>query len=318
MDEGLPPKIPFLPDLIVRHDEGMLITGMEGELVWLDHDLNPTGEVSLPHPMRLRQAVIHDGQLFGTWLDRELLLAYMASIPVGSSSTGPSRAELRTSINTPVTHHPAGNRWSHALDAEPMALAVAEDAVIFVLYRRGLYSITSDAEENWRLPPPTWNYAKKRPRNEETIAVHIADSEILLASRGGRVQRRALDSGLITEEYILPNVDGPVERFFHSGEHQLVSTTDGMVVWYHRQNPVQKLMLSGPVQGASWDEKAKAWRIAGWREEVILSAERCERAATHEIPVHIESVDGGAFILFNDGTWANSAFETHRLPEEEA
>jgi hypothetical protein len=41
-----------------------------------------------------------------------------------------------------------------------------------------------------------------------------------------------------------------------------------------------------------------------------LNAERCERAATLEIPVHIEPIDGGALILFNDGSWGNSAFET--------
>ena len=310
MDEGLPPNIPFLPDLIVHHDHGVLITGMEGELLWLDSDLNPTSEVSVPHPMRLRQAAIHDGQLYGTWLDRELLLAYMASIPVGSSENGPMRAELRTSINTPVTYHPAGNRWSHALDAEPMALAVDDDVLVFVLYRRGLYSISSDTDENWRMPSPTWQYAKKRPRNEETVAVQIVGNDIFLMSRGGRVQRRALLTGAILEEYILSEIEGPIERVFHKGDHLLVSTTDGMVVWYHRQQPVRKLVLSGPVQGASWDVDADGWRIAGWREEIMLNAERCERAATREIPVHIEPIDGGAFVLFNDGTWGNSAFET--------
>ena len=316
MDEGLPAKIPFLPDHIVNHDEGMLVTGMDGEILWLDNELRQMGEISTPHPMRLHQAEIHNGHLYGTWLDRELLLAYMASMPVGTSQNGPNRAELRTSINTPVTHHPAGNRWSHSLDAEPMALAVAEDAVVFVLYRRGLYSITDDADENWRMASPTWQYAKRRPRNEETVALHIAGKDIFLTSRGGRVQRRALETGHLIEEFILPDIEGPIERVFYHGKHQLVSTTDGLLVWYHDQQAVQKLMLSGPVQKASWDTRADGWRIAGWREEVLLSQNRCERVATNEIPVHIQSVDGGALILFNDGTWANSAFETNGTGEE--
>ena len=80
MDEGLPPRIPFLPDLVVHHEDGVLVTGMDGEILWLDDDMHPLTEVKCPHPMRLRQVSIADGQLYATWLDRELLLACMGNI----------------------------------------------------------------------------------------------------------------------------------------------------------------------------------------------------------------------------------------------
>ena len=133
MNEGLPPSIPFLPDVVVHHEEGALVSGMDGEFLWLDTDMQPVAQVSRPHPMRLRQGVIANGHLIGTWLDRELMLACMGAIPVGSDADGQPRSELRTSIGTRTTHYPAGTSWAHALDAEPMALATDGKVVVFNL-----------------------------------------------------------------------------------------------------------------------------------------------------------------------------------------
>lgn len=309
MDEGLPPAIPFLPDLIVEHDDGALITGMDGEVLWLDRQMKPVTEVAVPHPMRLRQAVISEGQLLATWLDRELLLACMGAMPVGTAENGKQRSELRTSIGTRTTHYPAGTTWAHALDAEPMAMGGQGDVLVFDLYRRGIYNISTNAQENWRMPPAEWGYPKKRPRNQETIALHVNKENYTLTSRGGRIQRRSLETGHVIEEHLIDGVEAPIEHHFNHEHEDLLCSSTGTVTWHHNGELVQQVKLSGPVQGASWDAELKGWRIAGWREEVIISSTHLERRATRELPIHIHPVHGGALVLFNDGTWESSPFE---------
>ena len=311
MDEGLPAAIPFLPDNVVHHQGGALITGMDGELVWLDSDFKPITEVNVPFPMRIHQASISDGHLFATWLDRELLLANMAAIPVNHIASGTSRAEFRTSFGVSVpAHHPAGNSWSHSLDAEPLALASEKKTIVFVLYRRGLYSISTNAEERWRMPSPEWSYPRKRPRNDEIVALHIEGESFIITSRGGRAQRRSLETGLLLEEFILEKIEAPVEHHFKFGGHDLICSTNGEVTWLENQEVVHQIKLSGPVQHASWDARINGWRIAGWREECLVAKDRVERNETREIPMHVHPVGTGALLLFNDGQWGNSALES--------
>ena len=309
MEEELPQNVPFLPDLIVHHEGGTLVTGMEGEFLWLDTDMKPLTEVACPHPMRLRQASISNGQLYATWLDRDLLLACMGSMPVGVAEEGKTRAEVRTSIGTRTMHCPAGTTWAHALDAEPMALVSEGDSVVFDLYNRGMYKIGTNAKEHWRVGPPEWGYPKQRPRNEEMVALHLEDETYTITSRGGRVQRRSLESGALKEEFLLKGVEAPLEHHFRHANQHLVCTATGTVYWIEDQEIKQQVKLSGPVQSAMWDTERQGWRIAGWREEAILSASLTDRRATKELPIHICAIKGCAFVLFNDGSWERSPYE---------
>ena len=309
MDEGLPPSIPFLPDLLVHHPEGALVTGMDGEFLWLNNEMQPLTPVSTPHPMRVRQATITDGHLIATWLDRELLLACMGAMPVGTAEEGKQRSELRTSIGSQTIHYPAGNTWAHALDAEPMALATDGTTVVFDLYRRGVYGIGINADEHWRMPPPTWSYPKRRPRNEETVALNVLGEECWVTSRGGRVQRRSLTDGQLLEEHLLTQVEAPVEHHFKHGEHDLICSTEGTVTWLHGMDPVKQVRLSGPVQSAVYDAQVPGWRIAGWREEIVITRENEQRRPTNELPAHMVVMGSGALVLYNDGSWENSPFE---------
>jgi hypothetical protein len=309
MDEGLPPRIPFLPDCIVHHAEGLLVTGMEGEVIWLDQNFQPVSDVKTPHPMRFRQASISNGQLYATWLDRELLLACMGSMPVGVVKEGRPRSEIRTSMGTQTMHYPAGTTWSHALDAEPMALKSDGEIVVFLLYNRGIYKIGTKADERWRMPPPEWRYPKKRPRNEEPVALHLEEEVYWITSRGGRVQRRSLETGHLIEEFLLEGVEAPVEHHFKHEDQHLACSSTGMVTWILNGEVKQQIQLSGPVQDAMWDQHLGGWRIAGWREEVFLSDRMIDRRETRELPVHVCPFKGGGIVLFNDGSWETSPFE---------
>lgn len=317
MDEGLPPRIPFLPDLVLHHENGILVTGMDGEVAWLDNALNPLGPAHRPHPMRIHRGAVAGGRLVAMWLDRELLLATMAAIPVGTSEQGASRAEVRASMGSNVTHHPKGNLWSHTLDAEPMGLTVEGTTVVFELYRRGLYSITLDAEEQWRQPSPIWQYAKPRPRSEETVGLRIHRGALLITSKGGRVQRRSLETGAVQEEFLLDGIEGPIEHHFAHHEDELVCSASGLLSWLNNGRMVNQTQMSGPVQHAAWDPRLSGWRVAGWREEAVISERTIQRSSTVEIPVHVIPQGSGAVLLMNDGSWRSSALEAEHQPDED-
>ena len=318
MDEGLPATIPFLPRCFLSHEKGYLVIGMDGEFLRLDEQYRALEEAATPFPMRVSHAVHAGDYLFATWIDGELMLARMGSMNLNNApQTGPKRAELRTANEHASKYHPKGNRWSHVLNAEPLALAVSKSALVFNLWKRGLYALDHDAKELWRQQVPQWNYAKRRPRNEEILAIHIHDEELTITSRGGRAQRRSLSTGELLEEYILNGPEGPLEHHFRHENHDLICSTQGELCWLKDNTVVQRIQLNGPVQGAVWDPYISGWRLAGWREEVIISHQRTEQHAWNEIPVHIQPVKGGAMVLFNNGTWLNSHFESHVAQEEE-
>ena len=130
--------------------------------------MNPVSSEARPHPMRMSQGVIVDGHLVATWLDRELMLACMGSMPTNVAENGHQRDEIRTSIGTRTTHYPAGTTWAHALDAEPMAMASDGEVVGVELYHRGLYGIGLNADEHWRMPTqngpiPSADHVMKKP-----------------------------------------------------------------------------------------------------------------------------------------------------------
>ena len=318
MDEGLPATIPFLPRCFLSHDKGYLVIGMDGEFLRLDDEYQIIENAATPFPMRVSHAVHVGDYLFATWIDSELMLARMGSMNLNKApEEGPKRAELRTSNGNASQYHPKGNRWSHVLNAEPLALAANESALVFNLWKRGLYALDHDANELWRQQVPEWNYTKRRPRNEEILAIHLHEDELTITSRGGRAQRRSLSTGEVLEEYILNGPEAPLEHHFRHENQHLICSTQGELCWLEDNTVVQRIQLKGPVQGAIWDSYVRGWRLAGWREEVIISNQKIEQHACQEIPVHIQPVKGGAMILFNNGTWLNSHFESPVAQEEE-
>lgn len=317
MEEGLPTRVPFLPHRLLTDGNQRLVIGTEGELLLLGSELQPLGKTAVPFPMRISHAVVQDGRLYATWIDGELMKARMGTIDLAQPlQNGVKRAVLRTHQDHHDPLHPEGAVWSHVLDAEPLALNVLGQDVVFVLWRRGIYGLTPNAGERWRMPEATWAYTKARQRSTETIALHMESTTFTITSRGGRVQRRSQATGETLEEFISPGPEAPLEHHFRHGEHHLYVSTSGAMHWVHDDTILANVQSSGPIQSATWDEQWQGWRVAGWREELMLSSRQISRHEWEEIPVAVVPVNNGALVLFNDGSWANSAFERHTLEEE--
>jgi hypothetical protein len=309
MTGDLPPKVPFHALSIKEHSEGFLAVGIDGEFLHLDASLQPVGDVMKPFPMSVRHATITNGVLVGTWIDHELLMARMAGLDVSAPfKEGPERGKLRTRTSIEAALHPAGAVWSHVLDAEPLALCGFETGFAFVLYRKGIYAMGKDAGEHWRVELPIWPELSKLPRASDIVTITHANAQLKVWSRGGGTQVYAVENGdLLSTSVFL--YDGVLQHVYNHGDHELLVYDNGSMLWLHQGNTVVEGKLGGPIQHAFWNEKEEAWRVAGWREELLLSHTGVQRSKMDEIPVHILWKNDQAYLLLNNGTWIQSSLE---------
>jgi hypothetical protein len=255
-----------------------------------------------PFPISIEQACIIGNNLVATWLDAELMLARMASINLDNELfEGPSRADLRIQKSLATALHPAGNSWSRVLDSQPLALSTDGESIAFVLWKKGIYCLNADSSEKWRSPPPVWPEVSSMPRGDETVCMNFIGSEIhIWCAAGGRLVLNADDGTIIRTEVV--KIDAVVENVYRESQHELICSNNGEAFHFTDCELRMQTDITGPIQNAIWDSASGAWRISGWRKEVLLLDEPtiCESS---EIPVHCLKIDGQWWNLFNDGNW---------------
>ncbi len=64
----------------------------------------------------------------------------------------------------------------------------------------------------------------------------------------------------------------------------------------------KKTEKKGTKKNDTRDSKSDAWRISGWRKEVLLKNQPTI-TQFDEIPMHCLNIDGQWWNLFNDGSW---------------
>ena len=308
MTGTLPPVVPFHALSIVPHSEGYLAVGIDGEFQQLDAHLAPIDDVRKPFPMGVRHTCMTNDVMVATWIDHELLMARMAAYDCRQPvKNGPERGDLRTRRNIDAALHPVGSLWSHVLDAEPLALCGHENGFAFVLYNKGIYAMGKDAGEHWRVELPTWAELKKLPRANDIVSITHRKGQLKVWSRGGGTQSYDDASGDLIATSVF-HYDAVLQQVYANGQHELLVYDEGSIVWLDDGTTIVEGKLQGPVQHAFWIEDEKAWRVAGWREELLLSTQGVERIHMEEIPVHIMWKDQGAILLLNNGNWIESAF----------
>ena len=297
-----PPQLPFIPSRILQLEEGYLAIGHDGEILRLNPNLSYSNEPVNPFPISIEQACIIGNSLVATWLDAELMLARMASINLDNKLLeGPTRADLRIQKSLETALHPAGNSWSRVLDSQPLALSTDGERIAFVLWKKGIYCLNADSSEKWRSPPPVWPEVSSMPRGDETVCMDFIGSEIhIWCAAGGRLVLNADDGTIIRNEVI--EIDAVVENVYRESQHELICSNNGEAFHLTDNQLRMQTDITGPIQNAIWDSALGAWRISGWRKEVLLLDEPtiCEFS---EIPVHCLKIDGQWWNLFNDGNW---------------
>ncbi|MED5307890.1 MAG: hypothetical protein VYA95_00940 [Candidatus Thermoplasmatota archaeon] len=298
---GIPEDLDFTPKQILRYNEGYIAIGVDGDLQKISSDGKLVGIPIKPFPTQIRDAVIIDDTLIATWLDQELLLARMAALDLKNDfSEGVNRGDLRVRRTIDKSLHPAGNDWSHVLDAEPISLNANSDSFSFVLWKKGVYNLAVNSVENWRSAEPKWPKLAKIPRAMETIATTCDDEIYEIWSKGGGVIRYDVKTGEKINQEVLP-LDGFLNQVYKCGEHYLLLFNNSNIALYENGNVLLNAKLSGPINYAEWSETEQGWHIAGWRELVFISTEKQNRIQLKELAVFIDSQNG--LYLCNDGKW---------------
>ena len=301
MASELPASLDFTPKQIIECNEGFIAIGIDGELQKLDSNYVQINKPINPFPTPIRNSTIIESKMIVTWIDSELMLARMASFDLTQDFIqGVERSELRVRRTLDRAIHPAGNIWSHVLDAEPLAIDSRNSSFTFVLWRKGIYNMTKDAHEKWRSEEPSWNKLSKYPRAEETVNVIMNDDFVEIWSRGGGVNRYDHENGNLIEQKII-EIDGFLLNVYHHSKNYLLQLNDGYIALFDGENILLKAKLSGPISDAYWSENRQGWYISGWREIIFLSKNEYQRKELVELPVYYDHKRKIA--LCNDSNW---------------
>ena len=301
MASELPASLDFTPKQIIEWNEGFIAIGIDGELQKLDSNYVQINKPINPFPTPIRNSTIIESKMIVTWIDSELMLARMASFDLTQDFIqGVERSELRVRRTLDRAIHPAGNIWSHVLDAEPLAIDSRNSSFTFVLWRKGIYNMTKDAHEKWRSEEPSWNKLSKYPRAEETVNVIMNDDFVEIWSRGGGVNRYDHENGSLIEQKII-EIDGFLLNVYNHSKNYLLQLNDGYIALFDGENILLKAKLSGPISDAYWSENRQGWYISGWREIIFLSKNEYQRKELVELPVYYDHKRKIA--LCNDSNW---------------
>ena len=301
MASELPARLEFTPKEIIEWTDGFIAIGIDGELQKLDSNYVQIKNPANPFPTPIRNSTIIDSKMIVTWIDSELMLARMAGFDLTQDFVqGVERSELRVRRSIDRAIHPAGNIWSHVLDAEPLAIDSINSAFTFVLWRKGIYNMTKDAHEKWRSEEPSWSKLSKYPRAEETVNVIMNGDFVEVWSRGGGLNRYDPVSGNLVEQKVI-EIDGFLSDVYHDSKNYLLQLNDGYVALFDGEKIFLKAKLSGPISTAYWSETSQGWYISGWREIIFLSKNEYLRKELAELPVYYDNKRKIA--LCNDSNW---------------
>ena len=291
----MPPEAcPFSPKRVLVSEDGFVVLGTDGEIQQLRDDGTPLN-LHRPYPVSIVAAGLIEGDVVAAWMDHELRVARLARLDLSTHRMGVDRAAVRR--DGTMTTHPAGHRWSHALDAEPMAMGVNSGQVALSLWPDGFYVIDGEGREQWRASIPRGKDGKPCA----VVDLHHNGVRWVLTMRDG--SRVAVAEDEVTE--LEPErLDDPVVQVHHGNGGRLVVTSDHVASWVENDQLVLQAALSGPVGGVLWSDDQDAWLIAGWRERVVLRRDGFNRWSGDEVHADVACIDGVAYTIDNRGQWA--------------
>ena len=306
MSAGTVSPLPFHPDQILRWEEGYVAIGVDGDFLYLDQELKQIGEPKKPFPSSVKKAVIVQKRLIAAWIEHELMVARIAGFDLGTDFVnGPERGDLRSRTTIAAALHPEGTAWSHVLDAEPLAMGANQSQFAFMLWKKGLYSMGTDAGEHGRTAEPGWKELEKLPHAEVTVEITFDDDKLHVWSRGGGRITYDSETGRRLESIVIP-FEGILNSVYSANGKHLLCFDSGDIVWFSNGEIQKSEPLNGPVQHASWNEASQQWHIAGWREECVWSLDELKRSQLAEIPVQIVESMGHSYVVMNNGHFIHS------------
>ena len=309
------PDTPAPPRFLLGNTAHIIHIDTEGGLCLLHPErLNTLSPIRFPFPGAITNAVLLDeNHLVATWVEREISLARLAALDLREPiQEGVDLPELRVAIESGKInqHHVAGASWSHILDAEPLALCVYENDIIFCTHHRGLYRVTSSSEEVWRRKPIEWDSLVELPDGEVIVALFSKQESIWAFSLGGGWAEIDAADGTIRRRGVLQSKSSINRVWGCDADEWLFGLSHNrMAKWFVDDESIQIKNVQGPIQDAIWVDGK--WLITGWREDItwnrsdskqVVPELYCTTRAEigHSI---IDRGDEGFWVLNNRGQW---------------
>lgn len=228
-------------------------------------------------------------------------MARFAALDMNGLVAGPSRASVRRGEAAAL--HPSGHLWSHALDAEPLALIEHHGNVVLALHPNALYLIDEEGRELARTTLP-------KPQDSLGAGlVHLQSEEdgtVQIMLRDGSSHKVSFDGTAAVALGRAPT-DQPIRDVAYGPQGRLLLTENHDALWLAGDTVRMTARLSGPPGQVVWSSEHEGWLIAGWRERVLLSSSGFKRMEQNNVDVAVYSTESKVMIVDNDGTW--SAFE---------
>ena len=299
-------KLPFSPQKV--HDcsnNKLLVIDVDGGMTWVTKDLDDFSETKFPFPAPISNSLVCENQFFGFWIDHELLTARFARIDLDDSiENGKSRAELRIGMNSQNNNsHVESAIWSHAMTAELLAMSELDGIICFVLWKRGVYAVSQDSKEIWRVESLTWEEISHLPRSEEIISVNSCEEKFVIWSRGGGWAMVSPENGSIIESGVVDIPQQIDKVFFNSKSGWLLICGNDALMFDDFQKEPTLARFKNPVNHAIWDEEISSWRTTGWRMDAVVGTE-IQYNERSEIGVHIGRYRDEWYVLDNSGNWS--------------
>ena len=291
LDIGFPPiKIDSSKDLHV-------VTGVSGELIKINNNLEPLGKISKPFPSSIISSIILGDKWIGAWVEGELRQARMAALDVNEVwNDGISKAELRNSKKM-STMHPESNSWSQILDSIPTALSDIGGDLCFSSLNKGIYKISSDCKEIWRAESPKI-WSDEKIQNQDMIVGFVETEEgIVSISQAGGIAIFDGNGILVSTKII--NIPEIVTGFSFDKDNGWFIKLNGKcfatMESIHDQPKIHR--TKGPVYDVLSENGL--WKWTGWRHDGIITNGVVSTKSRPEVGVGII----GNIVLTNDGKW---------------
>ena len=305
------PDTPTAPRFLLANGGRTVFVDTEGGMCLLHPErLNALDPIRTPFPGDITNAVLlGDNLLISTWVEREISLARLAALDLNQPiEDGVELPDLRAAIESgKIDHyHVSGAKWSHILDAEPLALCTYKDDLIFCTHHRGIYRVTATSEEVWRRNPIEWDSLVDLPDGEVIVELVTSDDSIWAFSLGGGWAEINATDGSVLRSGIL-QLKSKINRVWSSGTGVWLFglSHNRMVYWDPADDSILIENVQGPIQDAVYQDGI--WSITGWREDIVWSpagVPSLSSSARSEIGHSIVNRgEEGLWVLDNRGQW---------------
>ena len=291
-------EVGFAPIKIDSGESVHVISGVSGQLLKVDDQLNQLGEVSQPFPALITSSTIVGEKWIGVWIERDLRQARMAAFELnGEWGDGDTKADLRNN-KLDSTLHPSSSIWSQILDSEPTALSNVHDSICFSTINRGIYKIDEESNEIWRAEIPDWKEISKINSLDEIIGfLNTEEGTVLFSKAGGFA---VIDgAGDVIKKGVLKLPEVITGFLYEEGKGWFIKLNGKYFATLSKLTDAPKIYkILGPI----YDVKSiqEDWIWTGWRHDGKLSKDgNITMKSRENIGIGII----GENVLTNDGKW---------------